>query len=124
MSCFWDSLLQKLNNDNLQQKNIQNPLQLVEYLKNNNIDTMNVLWNNEQLSKKQKEENKEHIEEYDKNTISQGYLCSTCDPFILLLCELFEITIINNYNGNPITYKHNSTNHYIIHITNNSSHMS
>ena len=33
---------------------------------------------------------KEHIKEYNQNTISQGYLCSTCDPFLLLLSELFK----------------------------------
>jgi len=124
MSCFWDSLVQKLGKEDMQQNNIQNPQQLVDYLKINNIITDNVLWNNEKLLQKQKIENKEHIINYDKNTISQGYLCSTCDPFLLLLCELFQITIKNNFNGNQITYTHQTTNNYEIHISNNSSHMS
>jgi hypothetical protein len=124
MSCFWDSLVQKLGKEDMQQNNIQNPQQLVDYLKKNNSTTDNVLWNNERLSQKQKLENKEHIINYDKNTISQGYLCSTCDPFLLLLCELFQITIQNNFNGNQMTYTHQTTNNYEIHISNNSSHMS
>jgi len=124
MSCFWDSLLQKINKGDLQNKNINNPQDLVEYLQKNNVITDNVLWNDESLSTKQMEENKEHISDYDKATMGQGYLCSTCDPFLLLICELFEITIKNNYNGTQITYKNKIKNNYIIQILNTTSHMS
>ena len=124
MSCFWDSLLQKINKGDLQNKNINNPQDLAEYLQKNNTITDNVLWNEESLSTKQMEENKEHITDYDKATMSQGYLCSTCDPFLLLICELFDITIKNNYNGTQITYKNKIKNNYIIQILNTTSHMS
>ena len=33
-------------------------------------------------------------------------------------------TIQNNFNGNQMTYTHQTTNNYAIHISNNSSHMS
>ena len=124
MSCFWDSILKKLNKNDLQKYKIHNNQELVTYLKNNNCSTDNVLCNNQKLSEKQKVENKEHIQCYQTNTISQGYLCSTCDPFLLLLCEIFEITIHNNYNGNKIIYSHQTTNKYTIQLNNNSSHMS
>lgn len=124
MSCFWDSLLQKLNKEDLINKNITLAQDLSEYLQKNNTITDNILWNDESLSTKQKEENKEHITDYNRSTMGQGYLCSTCDPFLLLICELFEITIKNNYNGTLITYKNKIKNNYIIQISNTKSHMS
>tara|TARA_B100000700_G_C14478481_1_gene593950 strand:- start:211 stop:585 length:375 start_codon:yes stop_codon:yes gene_type:complete len=124
MSCFWDSILKKLNKNDLQKYKIHNNLELVTFLKEKNIKTDNVVWNNQKLSEKQKQENKQHIQSYQTNTISQGYLCSTCDPFLLLLSELFEITIQNNYNGNKIIYSHKTNNKYTIQLNNNSSHMS
>ena len=124
MSCFWDSILKKLNKNDLQKYKIHNNQGLVTVLKEKNIKTDNILWNNQKLSEKQKEENKEHIQSYQTNTISQGYLCSTCDPFLLLISELFEITIQNNYNGNQIIYSHKTNNKYTIQLNNNSSHMS
>ena len=124
MSCFWDSLFKKINKNDLQKHKIHNNNDLVTFLKDKNCKTDTVLWKNETLSEKQKEENKEHVQSYQTNTISKGYLCSTCDPFLLLLCELFEITIQNNYNGTQIIYSHQTTNKYTIHLTNNSGHMS
>ena len=104
MSCFWDSILKKLNKNDLQKYKIHNNQELVTYLKNNNCSTDNVLCNNQKLSNKQKEENKEHIQCYQTNTISQGYLCSTCDPFIILICEIFKVNINHNYNNIIINY--------------------
>ena len=58
MSCFWDSILKKLNKNDLQKYKIHNNQELVTYLKNNNCSTDNVLCNNQKLSEKQKVENK------------------------------------------------------------------
>jgi len=124
MSCFWDSLFKKITKSDLQKYKIHNNQELVIFLKDKNCCTENVLWKNQKLSEKEKEENKEHIQSYQTSMISKGYLCSTCDPFLLLLCELFQITIHNNYNGSQIIYSHQTTNHYTIHLTNNSTHMS
>ena len=32
-------------------------------------------------------------------SIRNGYLCSTCDPFLCLVCQLFKLNICHNYNG-------------------------
>ena len=47
----------------------------------------------------------EHIKNYDVNTVNNGYLCSCCDPFLILICEIFNINITNNYNGVKIYYR-------------------
>ena len=39
------------------------------------------------------------------DTINDGYLCSTCDPFLLLIAYLFQITINHRYNNHFIIYK-------------------
>ena len=125
MSCFWDSLIQSIslddkinyfNNSNL------NPTQFVTILKNNNILTNNVLWNNEILKTQTLKENIEAINTYDINTIYNGYYCSTCEPFLLLLCEFLNIEIQHNYNNNLMIYKNTKKNRYIINIQSNNDH--
>ena len=44
------------------------------------------------------------IKDFNENNINQGYDCSSCDPFMILLCELFKININYDYNGNNIQY--------------------
>ena len=44
------------------------------------------------------------IKDFNENNINQGYDCSSCDPFMILLCELLKININYDYNGNNIQY--------------------
>ena len=88
MTCFWSGILSSLNTDDFNyinepsKPNIKN---FIELLKRNNIDTKNVLWQNTKLTPKQLEENKEHIRDFNIENINSGYLCSICDPFLLLI---------------------------------------
>ena len=89
MTCFWDSILSVLNNDDFRiispsTKKMSNK-KFVIFLKNNNTKTVDIIWNNEKLTKQQMEENFEHVKDFDQNSIKNGYLCSTCDPFLLLV---------------------------------------
>ena len=59
----------------------------------------------ERITSKSMNENREHILSFDSTTINRGYDCSTCDPFLLLISELFEVDISHDYNGNIISYK-------------------
>ena len=40
-----------------------------------------------------------------QNIINSGYLCSVCDPFLILICELFELEIEHLYMGNVMKYR-------------------
>jgi len=140
MSCFWDSLFRNLiqkksfflinhysNKEyhdlyRYYDKDIKNVLDLSLYLKENNKFTHNVRWNGEVLTKKQLEENFQHVKDYDVKTINNGYLCSTFDPFLLLISEIYNVKIINNYMDYKIIYD-NINSRKEITINNNNSHM-
>ena len=106
MTCFWDGLLRNLYHEDLtllnSNKNINN-IDFILLLKKNNKLCENVKWQNNFLSKKLLEENYEMIKDFNENNINQGYDCSSCDPFMILLCELFKININYDYNGNELS---------------------
>ena len=128
MSCFWDSLIRSISNEDKEQffntgmNAPLNPHNFVVILKEVNKYTENVLWNNQELTKQQQEENKEAINEYNKDLTSAGYYCSTFDPFLFLLVEYLEIEINHNYNGTMIIYRNKKNNRYIIKITSDKGH--
>lgn len=111
MTCFWDGLLNNLKEDDFQrvfQVNKPNNKNFIKLLKNNNRKTKNIKWNGEIFSDKQLEENFIHIKDFNENSINNGYLCSICDPFLVLICELFTININHNYCGYLMTYTNNN----------------
>ena len=59
------------------------------FQKENAIITSDVLWNGQSLRQQEMEENLKHIKEYNIQTICRGYLCSSCDPFLLLICQIY-----------------------------------
>ncbi len=97
MTCLWDALRNKL-----QVK--ENNKDFILYLKKSNKMNNSILWNNEKLSVKQLEENFEHIQNFDETKIGDGYDCSTCDPFLILICEIYDVNIHHNYNGHIMKY--------------------
>ena len=126
MSCFWDTLLSRIKKDDIQTiLSLHNPTpkDFANTLKNKNIPTDNVLWMGEEIRQQMKEENMKHINDYNSSTIPNGYLCSTCDPFLLLITELFQIKIIHHYNKVVINYQHKTNIKYTITIHNNKGHM-
>jgi hypothetical protein len=102
MSCFWDGLIHELRRYGL--PSYVDPRKVVSYLKNENTLTRNVLWQSHSLSDKQLQENFTHVRIYDSNSIGNGYDCSSCDPFLLLLCEVFRVHIDHVYMGARIHY--------------------
>lgn len=123
MTCFWDSILKTLNNRDFllfKTPKMQNQ-RFVEFLKHFNIRTHEIRWNGELLTKKQLDENFEHIKEFDPNTIRNGYDCSIFDPFLFLVCKLFKVSIEHDYLGNIMKYQHPDPNK-ILHFASNRGH--
>lgn len=108
MTCFWDAILQSLTlqelKDTLKCKHKPNPKTFSELLRRNVVKTHNVMWNNEKLSDRELSENFEHIQSFDPNTVKRGYDCSSCDPFLLLICQLFKINIRHKFLKATINY--------------------
>ena len=125
MTCFWKGILKNLSDDDFKKYNINKPKNkdFVIFLKNHNSKTINVEWNNQKLSQKQLEENFTHIKDFDSNSINEGYLCSTCEPFLFLVSHLFEVNINHNYCGHLMKYKIND-NSRLINFNSNKSHFS
>ena len=123
MTCYWDGLLRSLDQEDLtllnSNKNINN-IDFILLLKKNNKICENVKWQNEFLMKKLLEENYEMVKGFNENNINQGYDCSSCDPFMILLCELFKININHDYNGVNIQYKIEDTRKTINYKSNQS----
>ncbi len=100
MTCFWDGLINGLD------KNIPKPTvtSFIQHLKNNNTLCYSVNCNGYILSIKFLYECKEAINNYNINDSNNGYLCSTCDPFLILYSQLYNVNINHKYNGIDILY--------------------
>ena len=134
MTCFWDGLISRLFskdeniNKYIRQKGLLNfsrPSQkeFVDILKQNVCFTSDVLWNNQNLSQKSMQENLDWIKDYDSSKIYQGHDCPTCDPFLLLVSQLFTIDIYHNYNESFIKYTNiHNTNGLILSFMSNTGH--
>ena len=119
MTCFWDGLRKGLQLD------ISNN-DFINYLKQSNKleEKSNILWNDIEFSKKQLQENYQHISDYDINTIYNGYDCSICDPFIILICDLYKVNINHNFNGYIMKYTHSNETYKTIHFHSDKGHFS
>ena len=107
MTCFWDGIYRKLTDEDMKLINSNKKINIKEFinlLKNNNKICNEVKWQSEYMSELLLKENFKMIQEYDINNINNGYLCSTCDPFIILICEIFKVNINHNYNNIIINY--------------------
>jgi len=124
MTCFWDGIIRDLTQEDLQllnsDKNINNK-DFILLLKKNNKICNNVKWQEENLNEQLLKENYEMVKNFNENNINQGYDCSSCDPIMILLSELFNITIHHNFNGNNIKYTHMESRK-IINYKSNRSH--
>mgnify|MGYP003684649557 CR=1 FL=1 len=56
------------------------------------------------LLKKEKDELYIAVKDYDIKGINKGHLCSICDFFLVLLCELCQVNILHIYNKHNIVY--------------------
>ena len=109
MTCFWDHILQSLNQEdlallNLQKNNVNNHT-FIESLKKNNILCENVKWQGTLMHKKLLDENFDAVKEYNENTINSGHDCSTCDPFLCLISKLLKLDIDHLYQNSLIQYR-------------------
>ncbi len=73
------------------------------FIKHNRV-TPDVRCNGNPLTISQLQENFTAVNELDIETIGDGYLCSTQDPFLCLVSQIFRVDIQHDYNGVVISY--------------------
>lgn len=108
MTCFWDGILQALDHSDFQIFGISSKPSnngLINILKQYNRRTTGMKWNNQYLTDQQIKENFEAIQSYNQNTMFNGYFCSTFDPFLFLVSDLFKCKIQHNYINNIMMYE-------------------
>ena len=94
MSCFWQAVTRKIaalkNHD---------PSTVIRALQSVNCLTKDVRWDQEVLSAKLLEENFEWVKEYNPLQYSNGHDTSICDPFLLLICQVYCVNLVHVYTG-------------------------
>lgn len=101
MTCFWDGLIKGLVKADYKKTGIKKPFKSADsifgYLKKNNQLTYDVKYQigdqYVELSDQQLKENYNHIKNYKFSR--DGYICSTCEPFLLLIVQLFKVRIVH-----------------------------
>lgn len=115
MTCFWTGIIKNLDKDDFKKLGLgEKPdvHELIHTLKGLNKRENSVHWNGNLLTEKQKEENFQHVKDYDPKSAKKGYLCGTCDPFLILLSELLNIDIEHTFLGKLIHYKNGGQKTY------------
>ena len=105
MTCFWIGIISALREEKMIRRDTK-PIELINYFKTKNTEMTDVLWNNKKLSEKYIKEHIQAIKDYNGFKIGNGHLCSTCDYFLTLICQLFKVNIIHDFNGTIINYKY------------------
>ena len=126
MTCFWKGVLKTLTVDDFKNalgiKHIPKYKEFVNLLKQNNVKMINVKLNGESLKDTFLDEAVTHVKNINIKKLNEGYLCSSCDPVLMLISEIFVININHDYNGTIIKYTHtNATKE--INLRSNHNHM-
>jgi hypothetical protein len=103
MTCFWRGLIRQLTVDDFNRafkiKHKPDYKEFVKLLIRFNTKPINVKHNGVALSEQQIDEALQHIATLDVKKLGKGYLCSSCDPVIMLVAQLFTLSINHDYNG-------------------------
>jgi hypothetical protein len=108
MTCFWDGILNKLTPQDFSSYHIKKPnnKNFVSFLQKHNMKTNMIKWNDTIVSKQQMNEHFTHIKDFQVNSIYDGYFCSTFEPFLFLICQLFKVNIDHCYCGIVMKYRY------------------
>ena len=107
MSCFWNAIIRETKQSQYKQYGYQKPKnanELIGFLKQNNTKCKGVTWNSEELTNQFLDECQQSIKEMHDRA-ENGYLCSSCEPVMILICYLFKMDIDHKYNGNLMKYR-------------------
>ena len=124
MTCYWDSILSCLTKEDhalIGFNQIPRREQFIEKLKEKN-QLITALWQGEKLSKKECEEHKEAIRDYNIKGIYNGHFTSICDSFLLLICQLMNLNVEHNFLNTKIKYSCLGTSRRTLYFKSNMGH--
>ena len=126
MTCVWNAIESSLNSDDRKILGLteKGSVALVKCLKRNNCFTNGLTWQGLELSSREAKENYHHIRIFDVKTISNGYLCSSAEPFMFLLCFILQVNITHNFNGVTISYRTKKAARRTLKFRSSKTHMS
>ena len=125
MTCFWKGLLSCLDEQDfalLQTRKPRTEADFAYLLQHCNRAAKSVQWQNTVCPQQFRHECVEAVRNLKVSQIGGGYWCSTCDPFLLLVSELFQINIHHQYCGHLILYTNTKTARKTIYVKSNNSH--
>jgi hypothetical protein len=103
MTCFWDGLCAALKGAALLDQGTS-ASELARFLKANNALTPGVRWNGQPLAGAALEENYLHVAAWDVSTAPDGYDCSSTDPFMMLVCDVFAVDVEHQLGDHVFRY--------------------
>ena len=107
MTCFWDGILRSLDDKDFSRVGTTKShiKSFIQFLKSKNTKNITTTWNGNKFTEKQCEENYQHVTNYNIDSIYGGYDCSTCDPFLILITQIFSLNTTHKYMGCTISYQ-------------------
>ena len=106
MACFWNSVIISLQRINLLNTNMT-PKLLSSFLRQNNMNTPSIKWNDNYLFTQELDENFQYVENYDYNLVGQYHPGGASDPFLFLVASIFNVDIVCTILHNTkVSYMH------------------
>jgi hypothetical protein len=125
MTCYWDSIYSQLDVEDYKFIGVDIPPNiesLVRLMKSKNKHINNVTWQNSYLSHDEKKEHFTAIDVYNIKGIYKGHLTSVCDSFLLLLCEVFCISVNHTFLNTNIKYENVKKSRKTLRFSSNRGH--
>ena len=110
MSCVWKALIQAMSTKELALFELgsrPSPLELMKKVKKHNKKIKDILINGEKITETQSKENYDRIESIKQ--VNKGYLCSGCDPLLILIASITKRNIVHIYRKHRIIYRNTSS---------------
>lgn len=111
MTCFWSAIIRTLSREereilDMKKSNVNEEVELVMSLKrrSNRLIDAEVIWQGEKLKPQLCNELKMWVDNYNVNKISNGHDTSSCDPFLVQLCEILGWKIEFKYMNSRIIF--------------------
>jgi hypothetical protein len=121
MTCVWKGLIKGLECYKLI-KNKTKEIDFATYIKKHNTKTINILINDSYLGEQEMTENYKAIENLNVNNIENGYMCSTSDPLLALVCQIYNINIIHKCKHTTVEYSYDNCTDFTLIVESSGCH--